>query len=180
MKYKKNCHSTQAGGRSMIEMLGVLAIIGVLSVGGLAGYNMTMEKIRTNKVVEEIQLIMSALDGFNPGSGNKIPNLNYKNYVDTSSALTEAVSTTGGILGNIGSGWNVRYTFYIDFKNISKELCFALITGLNDGTNAIKINKIEAAYAASTNLDSEEARNICNKASSSDNGVSVEFFLGSI
>ena len=25
-------------GRSMIEMLGVLAIIGVLSVGGIAGY----------------------------------------------------------------------------------------------------------------------------------------------
>ena len=26
-------------GRSMIEMLGVLAIIGVLSVGGIAGYS---------------------------------------------------------------------------------------------------------------------------------------------
>ena len=28
---------TQESGRSMIEMLGVLAIIGVLSVGGIAG-----------------------------------------------------------------------------------------------------------------------------------------------
>lgn len=26
-------------GRSMIEMLGVLAIVGVLSVGGIAGYS---------------------------------------------------------------------------------------------------------------------------------------------
>ena len=31
-------------GRSMIEMLGVLAIIGVLSVGGIAGYSKAMMK----------------------------------------------------------------------------------------------------------------------------------------
>ncbi|MBR2136742.1 MAG: prepilin-type N-terminal cleavage/methylation domain-containing protein [Alphaproteobacteria bacterium] len=30
---------TNQSGRSMIEMLGVLAIIGVLSVGGIAGYS---------------------------------------------------------------------------------------------------------------------------------------------
>lgn len=29
-------------GRSMIEMLGVLAIVGVLSVGGIAGYSKAM------------------------------------------------------------------------------------------------------------------------------------------
>ena len=33
-------------GRSMVEMLGVLAIIGVLSVGGIAGYRTAMEKIK--------------------------------------------------------------------------------------------------------------------------------------
>ena len=31
-------------GRSMIEMLGVLSIVGVLSVGGIAGYSKAMEK----------------------------------------------------------------------------------------------------------------------------------------
>ena len=36
-------------GRSMIEMLGVLAIIGVLSVGGIAGYSKAMEKWKINK-----------------------------------------------------------------------------------------------------------------------------------
>ena len=33
-----------SSGRSMIEMLGVLAIIGVLSVGGIAGYSKAMQK----------------------------------------------------------------------------------------------------------------------------------------
>ena len=46
-------------GRSMIEMLGVLAIIGVLSVGGLAGYNMAMQKIRINNLVSEFSLFVS-------------------------------------------------------------------------------------------------------------------------
>jgi len=44
-------------GRSMIEMLGVLAIIGVLSVGGIAGYSKAMTKYRVNKAIEQITLI---------------------------------------------------------------------------------------------------------------------------
>ena len=40
-------------GRSMIEMLGVLAIVGVLTVGAISGYQRVMTKYRINKVVEE-------------------------------------------------------------------------------------------------------------------------------
>ena len=39
-------------GRSMIEMLGVLAIIGVLSIGGLAGYTMAMNRHRANAIID--------------------------------------------------------------------------------------------------------------------------------
>jgi len=59
-----DCHATLAivtkntqSGRSMIEMLGVLAIIGVLSVGGIAGYSKAMTKYRINKTIEQITLI---------------------------------------------------------------------------------------------------------------------------
>ena len=38
-------------GRSMVEMLGVLAIIGVLSVGAISGYSRAMEKYRLNKTI---------------------------------------------------------------------------------------------------------------------------------
>ena len=41
-------------GRSMIEMLGVLAIIGVLSVGGIAGYSKAMLKYKVNKTVDMV------------------------------------------------------------------------------------------------------------------------------
>ncbi|MBQ8870025.1 MAG: hypothetical protein IJ019_01455 [Alphaproteobacteria bacterium] len=48
-------------GRSMVEMLGVLAIIGVLSVGGIAGYSKAMEKYKLNKQTEQITTILSGL-----------------------------------------------------------------------------------------------------------------------
>ena len=46
-------------GRSMIEMLGVLAIIGVLSVGGIAGYSKAMTKWKINKAIDEVNTIVS-------------------------------------------------------------------------------------------------------------------------
>ena len=49
MKFKK-----LESGRSMVEMLGVLAIIGVLSVGGIAGYSLSMRRHRANGVVDTI------------------------------------------------------------------------------------------------------------------------------
>lgn len=48
-------------GRSMIEMLGVLAIIGVLSVGGIAGYSKAMEQYKINKATEEYVYLMYGL-----------------------------------------------------------------------------------------------------------------------
>lgn len=48
---------THQKGRSMVEMLGVLAIIAVLSAGGLAGYSKAMYKIKMNKTIEQISTI---------------------------------------------------------------------------------------------------------------------------
>lgn len=46
-------------GRSMIEMLGVLAIIGVLSAGGLWGYSSAMENYKINKLIEDTAMMIS-------------------------------------------------------------------------------------------------------------------------
>ncbi len=44
-------------GRSMIEMLGVLAIVGILSAGGIAGYSMAMESHKINTLLERVLFI---------------------------------------------------------------------------------------------------------------------------
>ena len=46
-------------GRSMVEMLGVLAIIGVLSVGAIAGYSKAMMKYKLNKQAEQLNTLIS-------------------------------------------------------------------------------------------------------------------------
>lgn len=45
---------TNTVGRSMVEMLGVLAIIGVLSAGGLAGYSKAMFQHKVNQTVDQV------------------------------------------------------------------------------------------------------------------------------
>ena len=62
-------------GRSMVEMLGVLAIIGVLSVGGIAGYSKAMYKQKMNKSVDIVSKVLMGmrelssqnLEGSGPG-----------------------------------------------------------------------------------------------------------------
>ena len=49
-------HKNQSG-RSMVEMLGVLAVTGVLSIGGITGYNYAMNKHRANQVLQDIRLL---------------------------------------------------------------------------------------------------------------------------
>ena len=48
-------------GRSMVEMLGVLAIIGVLSVGAIAGYSKAMMKYKLNKHAEQMNTVINAV-----------------------------------------------------------------------------------------------------------------------
>ena len=43
---------TNENGRSMVEMLGVLAIIGVLSIGGILGYTTAMNRHRANQIID--------------------------------------------------------------------------------------------------------------------------------
>ena len=71
----KKCNLENETGRSMIEMLGVLAIIGVLSVGGIAGYSKAMQKYRINKTIEQITLIAGAAE----------PYISFRVYFDVNS-----------------------------------------------------------------------------------------------
>ena len=65
-------------GRSMVEMLGVLAIIGVLSIGGIAGYTMAMNRYRANEGLAAANMaIVEAMareaDSFNYTSIGTLP-----------------------------------------------------------------------------------------------------------
>ena len=60
-KVTSRCPLDASSGRSMVEMLGVLAIIGVLSVGAIAGYSKAMFKYKLNKQTTQIGYILDYL-----------------------------------------------------------------------------------------------------------------------
>ncbi|MBP5614937.1 MAG: hypothetical protein J6X42_00045 [Alphaproteobacteria bacterium] len=59
IKMPKQVRHDNMQGRSMVEMLGVLAIIGVLSAGGLAGYSKAMFKHKLNSTMEQITMLVT-------------------------------------------------------------------------------------------------------------------------
>ncbi len=58
-KVASRCPPDASTGRSMVEMLGVLAIIGVLSVGAIAGYSKAMMKYKLNQHAEAVNMLIN-------------------------------------------------------------------------------------------------------------------------
>ncbi len=53
---KMNLKQRLQSGRSMVEMLGMLAIVGVLSFVGIKGYSYAMDKYRANETIQDIEV----------------------------------------------------------------------------------------------------------------------------
>ena len=57
-------------GRSMVEMLGVLAIIGVLSIAGIYGYTLAMRQYRANEIAKTAAMLLVMAQAADHGSGD--------------------------------------------------------------------------------------------------------------
>ena len=177
-----DCHTSLTvtksvqSGRSMIEMLGVLAIIGVLSVGGIAGYSKAMMKYRINKTIEQITLIAGNIKAF------FAPQRNYKGLTlstDTGKAIIQKAKLVPDEMWNgynlkhqfdgrveIGSFPKARdsscYTdklcssqaFYIQLKNFREEECIDLITQewSNIGVDVMTISNAQNSVFTNTSI----------------------------
>lgn len=128
-------------GRSMIEMLGVLAIVGVLSVGGIAGYSKAMAKFNTNKAVDQVNMIStnirtmfssqrdySDVDVDTAIKANLIPAELYSPSSGTyaSNAISNAFGGTIYVDG--AKHVNADDTFVIAMDNVPQQACVALAT----------------------------------------------------
>lgn len=56
----------------MTEMLGVLAVIAVLSIGGIAGCNSATTKYKSNTLMKDIDMRVVTLSAMCASCGNKI------------------------------------------------------------------------------------------------------------
>ena len=115
-------------GRSMVEMLGVLAIIGVLSVGAIAGYSKAMFKYKLNKQAESFNsLLNSAIQLY--------PDLTRTYAINKFNNATGAqfVLNIFGKMNLIPDGMHIQNNYIVDiFKN---NIWFSYYNGRNGATN---------------------------------------------
>lgn len=112
-------------GRSMVEMLGVLAIIGVLSVGGIAGYSLSMRRHRANGVVDLVSKY--ALVVYGECQKRVLDGLDSTFHCHNSSAGTEALKFDNAGVGSLPAGVTA-----INFRAIENLV--------SDGVEHIRIN----------------------------------------
>lgn len=84
-------------GRSMVEMLGVLAIIGVLSVGGIAGYSKAMTKFKITKTFDQVSMTVANIRTLYSGQRN-YSGLKTSNAFNMGIIPAEMEGTTTGTL----------------------------------------------------------------------------------
>ncbi len=56
-KQLKQAKNQAQDGRSLVEMLGVLAIIAILSIGGIVGYKLAMNYYQANQIAHEMNIM---------------------------------------------------------------------------------------------------------------------------
>ncbi len=160
-----NTMKTNESGRSMIEMLGVLAIIGVLSVGGIAGYSKAMNKFKTNKVADNVSMLVAniktmyaqqktygTLTNADAISLGVVPDELIKNR--TAGTLKNSFNGEVNIHSSESTTGGDNKAFVIFFGGLSKEACITLATndwgsGYSSGLIALQASgKSEAADKA--------------------------------
>lgn len=86
-------------GRSMVEMIGVLSIVAVLSVGGLTGYTKMMMQYKINKSIEQITN-MSARISTIGSQASSYDGLSNQSAVKFNAIPAEVISSDGVTLKN--------------------------------------------------------------------------------
>ena len=145
-----NKKSIMQQGRSMIEMLGVLAIIGVLSVGGIAGYAKAMERYRVNETINQVtHIVQNTRDLFKTQrdfySGLSLSTSKYMSSTSNANRTLDnkaKIFPTSIVKNNYKNLWGGEIRYYADGRfanndgkafilaihNIPQEACIELAT----------------------------------------------------
>lgn len=168
---KKNAKINEIG-RSMVEMLGVLAIIGVLTVGGIAGYSQAMAKHKLNRSIEQIFSIITNVRLYYATKGG-YSGLNNSEAIKLSIIPADMLpkgdkTEADGIRSVFGEPVNVKAVegneghFSIEFQNIGGVTCISLMSSDwgTDGLVSIATGKF-TAYAGELPVSAKTAAQNC-------------------
>lgn len=157
----KNLYKNEQSGRSMVEMLGVLAIIGVLSVGGIAGYSKAMAKFKISKAMDQFSMLVANIRTLYSGqrSYEGLNNLAANSFgivpSDMSGGAATAIITNafGGTVTIAAAAANLNFT--IQFEGLGRDTCVSMATadwgsGSGSGLVSMAPSATDAVGAAIT------------------------------
>ena len=140
-------------GRSIVEMLGVLAIIGVLSVGAMSGYSKAMFKYKLNRQRESFSLILNYALQYSAqlkteGQQTFFNNFFYKmnlipdgmTYNTTTQKIYDNFNNIVTIYRNIEQDGTTEVNVLsvsMDTSDISKEICLNLIIAAQENAHSL-------------------------------------------
>ena len=133
--------NSEQSGRSMVEMLGVLAIIGVLSVGGISGYSKAMAKFKLSKAMDQMSMLvanirttyasMATYDGLGTVVARSYGLASRDMFGPDSQAVAKAlVNAFGGsvLVGAVQNNSIDGTGFAIVYNGLDREACMSLAT----------------------------------------------------
>lgn len=185
----------EQSGRSMVEILGVLAIIGVLSVGGIAGYSKAMAKHKLTKTQDQLQLLTINIRSAFAGSAsfedldniaavklNIVPAEMLPNGIGNTTDMTKE----GGIVNAFSGGVIIKAKdgnkqhFTIKFTKLGGVTCTSLASSDWGTEGLVKMTVSNGAHEVETSqenlpLSATKAVGYCN-GTNDQNSITWEYY----
>ncbi len=160
-------NSKSQNGRSMVEMLGVLSIIGVLSVGGISAYSVAMKKHRANELLQQAKLMATTISAQAMTNGGTLP-----------TTIAAFNSSYGNFSKEISSAFDDK-GFALTISDVDRVVCEQLDSLKGGMVREIECidpddnDKVTAVLSFYKNLATSEAEGEKSPtgASSSDNSI---------
>ena len=134
----------QEKGRSMVEMLGVLAIIGVLSVGAMNGYSKAIFKYKLNKQAEQMNTVINAVAKYAHSFSTDFRNQNLTSYfIKLDEIPTEMIRMN--VSAEIYDTFEIKWSIY----------------SLQDGNSVEQTINLAFADASSLTKNTSQSLEIC-------------------
>ncbi len=157
LQSKKQIQNQSQSGRSMVEMLGVLAIIAILSIGGIIGFRLAMNYYQANQIAHEMNIMRTDAqikiaqgteklmlgEPYDPISESMLGHIQFNDDypVDFACALADEDTIE---LSNISC--HVANAYYIELQNIPEGVCRPLAELVNGMNNIIAFNVNKNEY----------------------------------
>ena len=140
-QFKKQIQNQSQSGRSMVEMLGVLAIIAILSIGGIVGFRLAMNYYQANQIAHEMNImrtdaqikIAQGTEELTLGDPYDSGNIQFNGYKTDFDCLYMETETSEPELASCA----VANAYYIEMQKIPEGICKPLTNLIDKMDNEI-------------------------------------------